>query len=169
MVALVEQPIHLAPQPLPTPLYSLISFHGDAARHWNCHDYKVECRSRCCCCEQRWLDMARRSSEIEASVRRVQQGCWLFARHFWRCADSSLTRPRLENLKSEKGSNSHIINSKNSQRCKLICAIAGWKTRATIAPLLTIRQPVALQPKSGGPKIKETSINETVDLFSFFN
>jgi hypothetical protein len=52
--------------------------------------------------------MARRSSEIEASVRRVQQGCWLFARHFWRCADPSLTRSRHENLKSEKGSDLKI-------------------------------------------------------------
>ena len=40
---------------------------------------------------------------------------------------------RLENLKS------HIVTSKDSQRCKLICAIAGWKTRATLAPSLKIR------------------------------
>ena len=40
--------------------YSLISFHGDATRHWNCHDFKVACRSICCCCEQRWLGAALR-------------------------------------------------------------------------------------------------------------
>ena len=42
--------------------YSLISFHGDATstQHWNCHDFKLECRSRCCCCEQRWLGAALR-------------------------------------------------------------------------------------------------------------
>ena len=44
--------------------YSLISFHGDATstQHWNCHDFKLECR-------------ARRSSKIEASVKGVTQGC----------------------------------------------------------------------------------------------
>ena len=44
--------------------------------------------------------MARRSSKIDASVRRVMQGCLYDI--FCRCADSTPERTRLENLKSEK-------------------------------------------------------------------